>query len=191
MWRLSAPHVFTASRVHSGAPPVVCLAVGIAHVLRLAGIVPTDSRNRGRERFHAYPPARLATGDFDAWFRQYSEFAGQPLPHPGQGLAGHGSGGCCAPDSVSFHYVEPPTARALHAIFANQTHWRGLADDQRAAMWPTSGVGGYDRVPATTNLAAQGAFWRLLLSTFVQPPIARRDIPSSAVSASLQYMGSR
>ena len=99
-----------------------------------------------------------ATAAIDAWYRDYSAQAGQPLA-----LAGADNSECCASDSLTFHYVEAPTQRMLHALLANQSHWRSLSDDQRVSLWPeASRVGGHDRVPVAGSRDAK-ALWSLLL----------------------------
>lgn len=62
---------------------------------------------QGGQRFNAYGPARLAQGKIDQWYKDVH------ASDPGMWLAGTD---CCSSDAVSFHYVGPAEARAMHTI---------------------------------------------------------------------------
>ena len=82
--------------------------VMIAECLRnLFGIGLTDTRDDElRERFHPFSPATHFNSDFDVWYIDFNRE--WPL------LLGEK---CCAPDSVSFHYIKKPAmVRHLHAL---------------------------------------------------------------------------
>jgi hypothetical protein len=72
--------------------------VQIARCLRYLGISFTDTRDvKGRERFHPFAPGTHLHWQHDPsdWYEQYNKEWGI--------LTGKD---CCAPDSVSFHYVK-------------------------------------------------------------------------------------
>ncbi|KAL7539102.1 hypothetical protein ACHAXR_009023 [Thalassiosira sp. AJA248-18] len=70
-----------------------------ARCLRHLGIQFTDTRDsRGRERFHHYPPGKLFHGGHLEWYTAFNREWGIK-----QGKD------CCAPDSVSFHYIKEPS----------------------------------------------------------------------------------
>lgn len=74
--------------------------------------VSSSSHNRqGGQRFNAYGPARLAQGNIDQWYKDVHASL------PGKWIAGPG---CCSKDTVSFHYVGPAEARAMHHILHNR-----------------------------------------------------------------------
>ena len=75
------------------------------------GVEPEDTRDSSdRERFHPFAPGHMLTikppgkGQRD-WYYDYNKEWGV-LP----GVL------CCAPDSVSFHYIRPAMARHLHKL---------------------------------------------------------------------------
>ena len=69
----------------------------------------------GKERFHVFGPCRTAEGVVDEWFVNY-----HPRESGGAGATGTVAAaeavGCCAAESVSFHYVGPMEARALARV---------------------------------------------------------------------------
>ena len=72
------------------------------------GVEPEDTRDSSdRERFHPFDPGYMlmSSGRLQDWYYNYSKEWGV-LP----GVL------CCAPDSVSFHYIRPAMARHLHKL---------------------------------------------------------------------------
>lgn len=101
---------------------------------------------KGAERFHAFAPVRLLTPDkLDQWYQDYKKTRGEEL-QPGLG--------CCAADTVSFHYVEADLARMLHrALHLSPAERAALTPEQLLAQWPTSAqIGGYCRRPTADNI---------------------------------------
>eukprot|EP00968_Pinguiococcus_pyrenoidosus_P021359 scaffold2769_cov253-Pinguiococcus_pyrenoidosus.AAC.2 len=99
----------------SCAPNVVSAMedVYMARCLRdTAGILPYDTRDeQGRERFHPFAPSPhfywkpAKPGQEKDWYEKYSVW--------GIGLGAK----CCAPDSVSFHYLKRPAmVRHLYSL---------------------------------------------------------------------------
>lgn len=85
--------------------------VEIAICLKYLGIDVTDTRDaKGRERFHPFSPAfhfKWSYGDPDyAWYQHYNKEWGLKSGKD-----------CCAPDSVSYHYIKDASmVRHLHAL---------------------------------------------------------------------------
>jgi hypothetical protein len=83
--------------------------VQIANCLSYLGISFTDTRDaNGRERFHPFAPGTHLYWQPDPsdWYQQYNSEWGI--------LTGKD---CCAPDSVSFHYVKKASmVRHMHAL---------------------------------------------------------------------------
>ena len=86
--------------------------VEIANCLTYLGISFTDTRDvHGRERFHPFAPGthlywRHSPSD---WYEQYNKEWGV--------LTGKD---CCAPDSVSFHYIKKASmVRHVHALVSS------------------------------------------------------------------------
>eukprot|EP00543_Licmophora_paradoxa_P007521 CAMPEP_0202452508 /NCGR_PEP_ID=MMETSP1360-20130828/10710_1 /ASSEMBLY_ACC=CAM_ASM_000848 /TAXON_ID=515479 /ORGANISM="Licmophora paradoxa, Strain CCMP2313" /LENGTH=121 /DNA_ID=CAMNT_0049071351 /DNA_START=13 /DNA_END=378 /DNA_ORIENTATION=+ len=77
------------------------------------GIGLIDTRDgQGRERFHPFSPAdhyewRPSNSNSEGdWYAEYNEEWGIKLKEQ-----------CCAPDSVSFHYIDQPALmRHIHAL---------------------------------------------------------------------------
>ncbi len=80
---------------------------------QVAGVVPLDTRDaERRERFHPFAPGAHLTwkppapGKPRDWYEDYNRQWGLRL-----------GADCCAPDSVSFHYVKKPAMmRHIHAL---------------------------------------------------------------------------
>ena len=87
--------------------------VMIAECLSSLGIGLTDTRDaKGRERFHHFSPGTHYTweppkkGQKRDWYEDYNKEWGIKLGKE-----------CCAPDSVSFHYIKKPAmVRHIHAM---------------------------------------------------------------------------
>uniref|UniRef100_A0A7S1Y610 Hexosyltransferase n=1 Tax=Grammatophora oceanica TaxID=210454 RepID=A0A7S1Y610_9STRA len=73
------------------------------------GLGLTDTRDgEGRERFHPFAPGTHFTWKHDPkdWYEEYNQEWGIKL-----------GAQCCAPDSVSFHYIKKPAmVRHLHCL---------------------------------------------------------------------------
>ena len=76
-------------------PPLVCLGLIV----------------QGGQRFNAYGPVRLAQGAIDQWYKDVH------ASDPGMWRAGPA---CCSRDTISFHYVGPAEAKAMHTILHNR-----------------------------------------------------------------------
>lgn len=82
--------------------------VVIAQCLASLGVDATSTRGaNNKERFHVYGPCRTSEAVVDDWFVQY---------HPTAAAAAAAAVGCCAPDTVSWHYVGPAEARAIARV---------------------------------------------------------------------------
>ena len=117
----------------------------------VAGAYPVNvySKSKGH-RFHAFGPVRTANGRLDDWFKGFHEaYHGQP---PNAGVL------CCASDTVSFHYVEGPECRFLHALLLDQAIYREMGPEERTEAWPKE-ISGYSAAPTLDDTAT----WRLLL----------------------------
>eukprot|EP00659_Diplonema_papillatum_P023166 gene23166-35495_t len=69
-----------------------------------------DTRDGGtEERFHAYGPQRLISGQVDKWYKDYTPWYSIPA-----GPA------CCSARTVTFHYVEHGEARAIHSMLSDR-----------------------------------------------------------------------
>ena len=134
---------------------------------------------------------RTVRGKFDQWFLDYSAAArgvkikdGAWAQKKGDPPAHFLGAGCCAADSVSWHYVEADVARWLHAIDFSPQRTAGApaAADGKAAgkavsapaslgelveRWPRH-TGGYARRPKPGSEAAK-ALWELLVLKFSVP----------------------
>ena len=133
--------------------------VGVTTCFTAAGMRPNvtvDSRQR--QRFHMYGVKRTVGGKFDKWATDYSNNIGEPV---------RGGADCCAPDSVTFHYVEGPEARVVDAILHGQAAWSAMTPADRLARWPKN-VGGYSEPPELGDVDV----WKLLLSG-LRPPLVR------------------
>ena len=86
--------------------------VQIANCLSYLGISFTDTRDaNGRERFHPFAPGTHLYWKHDEsdWYEQYNKEWGILLGKD-----------CCAPDSVSFHYVKKASmVRHMHALITS------------------------------------------------------------------------
>ncbi|CAN0303814.1 unnamed protein product, partial [Hapterophycus canaliculatus] len=82
----------------------------LARCLDHVGVRAQDTTDaKGGQRFNAYGPVRLAQGKIDQWWVYKDVHA----TDPGKWRAGPD---CCSADTVSFHYVGPAEARAMHRI---------------------------------------------------------------------------
>eukprot|EP00622_Pseudochattonella_farcimen_P003851 FR739114.1.p1 GENE.FR739114.1~~FR739114.1.p1 ORF type:complete len:317 (+),score=59.08 FR739114.1:1-951(+) len=90
--------------------------VNVAHCLSVNGVIPYDTRDDdGGERFHPFTPAshlswrppkrKKPDGSSQDWYENYNRPWGIKL-----GLD------CCAPSSVSFHYVKPELMPHVSAL---------------------------------------------------------------------------
>jgi hypothetical protein len=130
------------------------MAKCLTHTLK---IPPTDTRDeKGGQRFHVYGPARTAEGKVDEWFVNY---------HPDIPSFPVVGAGCCAEDSVSFHYVGPAEAEAIHHLLYHQQEYQ---HNRSAALelWPRTmqEVGAYSALPSSSiSEEGGGAMWDVLL----------------------------
>eukprot|EP00980_Cylindrotheca_fusiformis_P031610 scaffold26676_cov137-Cylindrotheca_fusiformis.AAC.8 len=80
------------------------------------GVEAVDTRLHGKyHRFHAFPLTRVVSGTEDDWYKKKHEGMDQLMKTDksyNQLVSGMG---CCAEDTISFHYVEHIESRALFA----------------------------------------------------------------------------
>lgn len=90
--------------------------VNVAHCLSVNGVIAYDTRDsNGGERFHPFTPGqhlnwrppkkRKPDGSSPDWYENYNKPWGLKLGEE-----------CCAPDSVSFHYVNPDLMKHMSAL---------------------------------------------------------------------------
>jgi glycoprotein-N-acetylgalactosamine 3-beta-galactosyltransferase len=94
----------------------------ISFCMRKHGIFPRDTRDdRQRERFHQYTPT-------DLFFKQHDENAYDHKMFKSiydennwfsdhYGIGWKNGNDCCAPDSISFHYIKPPLMDYFYAFY--------------------------------------------------------------------------
>ena len=134
--------------------------LALATCLDSLGIRPSnDTNTEGAHRFHAYGPVKLFHGETDNWYGDYhTRYWGVGTP---KGL------GCCAPDLVSFHYVEAGEAARIWEVVHNQEKYRQMERVQRHGSWPKD-VGGYSSRPK----GADDPMWALLTDRIKYPACA-------------------
>ena len=115
-----------------------------------------------KHHFHAFGPVRRVNGNIDDWFKEYHQnYYGRP---PASGVD------CCATDTVSFHYIEGPESRIIHAVLANPAKYKGMTRAERHDAWPEQGeVSGYSETPELEDDAA----WKLLTETISVAELSR------------------
>lgn len=104
----------------------------ISFCMRHHGVLPADTRDeQQRERFHQYEPEEL-------FFKPYNEEAYDhklfsSIYEENNWFSDHTGIGwkngkdCCAPDTISFHYVKPPLMEAYYEYYYGQD---GEAEDE-------------------------------------------------------------
>ncbi|CAN0129448.1 unnamed protein product [Pylaiella littoralis] len=116
--------------------------VTLARCLQHVGVEAQDTTDtQGGQRFNAYGPVRLAQGMIDKWYKDVH------ASDPGMWRAGSD---CCSSDTVSFHYVGPAEARAMHHILHHREKYIAKGGYEEALkVWPTSpqALGPYARRP--------------------------------------------
>lgn len=99
--------------------------VVIAQCLASLGVPALSTRGAGnRERFHVYGPSRTSEAAVDEWFVNYHQPEIQAAA-TAAAAASQAATGCCAPDTVSFHYVGPLEARAIARVLYPATEEEG------------------------------------------------------------------
>ncbi|CAN0034019.1 unnamed protein product [Ectocarpus sp. 12 AP-2014] len=122
-------------------PPTECVAksnyergnpgITLARCLAHLGVYAKDTTgSQGGQRFNAYGPVRLAQGKIDQWYKDVH------ASDPGMWRAGPD---CCSPDTISFHYVGPAEARAMHHILHHRETYLTEGYDEALSLWPASG----------------------------------------------------
>ncbi|CAN0282453.1 unnamed protein product, partial [Ectocarpus fasciculatus] len=105
----------------------ITLARCLAHV----GVHAKDTTgSQGGQRFNAYGPVRLAQGKIDQWYKDVH------ASDPGMWRAGPD---CCSSDTISFHYVGPAEARAMHHILHHRETYLTEGYEEALSLWPASG----------------------------------------------------
>ncbi|KAF0700542.1 Aste57867_8949 [Aphanomyces stellatus] len=94
----------------------------ISFCMRFVGVTPHDTRDANqRERFHQYSPARIfhEVHDPDA----YDHVVYQSIYFENNWFSDHYGIGwqngtnCCAPDTISFHYIKPPFMELVEEFY--------------------------------------------------------------------------
>lgn len=101
----------------------------ISFCMRHHGVLPLDTRDElQRERFHQYDAEELYFKPYDEEAYDHRLFSSiydeNNWFSDHNGLGWKNGDNCCAPDSISFHYVKPPLMEAYHE------YYYGAADDR-------------------------------------------------------------
>jgi len=122
-WGTAPCNAKTTEKWLQGNPGLV-----LARCLARHGVKAIDTQKDGH-RFHAYGPVRVATGEVDDWYLRMNS----QLPWA--------SADTCAPDAVSFHYVEASEQRSIYDAL------RTADLVEVMERWPKapSDLGGYSR----------------------------------------------
>lgn len=94
----------------------------ISFCMRHFGIIPLDTRDEEkRERFHQYDPHELYTRlhDEDAFDHKLftSIYQENNWFSDHNGIGWQNGTNCCAPDSITFHYVKPPLMDSFYEFY--------------------------------------------------------------------------
>eukprot|EP00752_Nemacystus_decipiens_P009868 g8805.t1 len=104
--------------------------LALARCLQHAGVTAEDTTDsQGGQRFNAYGPARLAQGTIDQWYKDVH------ASDPGMWRAGVA---CCSSDTVSFHYVGPAEATAMHHILHHRETYLTDGFQEARSLWPAT-----------------------------------------------------
>ncbi|KAL3923853.1 MAG: hypothetical protein SGILL_001403 [Bacillariaceae sp.] len=117
------------------------------------GVVPVDTRHHKKwHHFHAFPLVRVVTGDVDQWYKNKHEGMDKLMLDADEAYNTLLTGpDCCAPDTISFHYVEYKEQKALFATRSALLKNPHMHDHELKSVmikeWPNSQkeVGGYSR----------------------------------------------
>ncbi|CAH0474185.1 unnamed protein product [Peronospora belbahrii] len=95
------------------------------------GITPLDTRDHEkRERFHQYDPNVLYTRSHDEEAYDHKLFSS--IYQENNWFSDHNGIGwqngemCCAPDSITFHYIKPPLMELFFEFYYGGSHAQGL-----------------------------------------------------------------
>lgn len=113
----------------------------------------------GGERFNAYGPVGLVSGQVDDWYREAKAFEQGAVPSVGPLPV--------ARDVISFHYVSPAEASLLFRMLSGSSRVDGPAELQ--LQWPKGGdIGPYAH--PLSDIRTAESLYRLLSQTQVQRP---------------------
>ncbi|CAM9475928.1 unnamed protein product [Choristocarpus tenellus] len=79
---------------------------------------------------------------------------------------------CCAADTISFHYVGPSEARAMHAMLHDVNRFRNMDDEELLSYWPSSraALGAYSVAPTIRDPAFSLLLWKVSLCEISSSP---------------------
>jgi glycoprotein-N-acetylgalactosamine 3-beta-galactosyltransferase len=94
----------------------------ISFCMRHLGVTPLDTRDsEKRERFHQYDPNDLFTRPYDENAYDHKIFSSIYQENnwfsDHYGIGWQNGKNCCAPDSISFHYVKPPLMELFYEYY--------------------------------------------------------------------------
>jgi hypothetical protein len=124
-----------------------------------------DARDElGRERMHVYSPVREARGEYDEWYKKYTNFKQNSSSSSSSSSPSSSASSlsCCSPETINFHYIEAEEMLFLHHVQYHPDHYRRFSAKQRHAAYPNAV--GYSRKPSPPDGDKDGdATWQLLL----------------------------
>ncbi|KAG1713291.1 hypothetical protein DVH05_001011 [Phytophthora capsici] len=94
----------------------------ISFCMRHLGVIPLDTRDaEKRERFHQYDPNDLYTRPYDLEAYDHNLFTSIYQENnwfsDHNGIGWQNGKNCCAPDTISFHYVKPPLMELFYEYY--------------------------------------------------------------------------
>ncbi|KAL3670370.1 hypothetical protein V7S43_004679 [Phytophthora oleae] len=94
----------------------------ISFCMRHLGVIPLDTRDaEKRERFHQYDPNDLYTRPYDVEAYDHNLFTSIYQENnwfsDHHGIGWQNGKNCCAPDTISFHYVKPPLMELFYEYY--------------------------------------------------------------------------
>ncbi|KAI9992947.1 hypothetical protein PInf_014889 [Phytophthora infestans] len=97
----------------------------ISFCMRQFGVIPLDTRDKEkRERFHQYDPNDLYTRPYDEEAYDHKLFSSIYQENnwfsDHFGIGWQNGKNCCAPDSITFHYVKPPLMDLFYEYYYGQ-----------------------------------------------------------------------
>ncbi|CAJ1954356.1 unnamed protein product [Cylindrotheca closterium] len=111
-----------------------------------------DTRYHGKyHRFHAFPLTRVVSGAVDDWYKKKHEDMDKMMKTDASYNHLDSGVGCCAQETISFHYVEYSESRALfstrEALIENPHMTDHELKKEMIAKWPKDfkEIGGYSR----------------------------------------------
>jgi len=97
--------------------------------------VPPEFGEKGGDRFHVYPPGRIANGDFDQWYVMKKTSVN------GNVVVGAPYTDTSSPNVVSFHYVSSLETLALYSLLINPRSIDVMTAEKVIRNYPKKGNG--------------------------------------------------